>query len=102
MPSPSDNHIDHLAVSRMFYKLLSLSAIRTIKIVYYEIWSVLPQPTHYIDISDVADRKRDIINIYKSQTKHVDYASRILALNHYRGIAHYEKNIQYEEDFTII
>lgn len=101
IPSPSDNHIDHIAVSPMFYKLASLWQIAGIKVVYYEIWSALSQPTHYLDISDVSDKKRDIINIYKSQIKFVDYASRILALNHYRGMAHYTQNVQYEEDFLI-
>jgi LmbE family N-acetylglucosaminyl deacetylase len=101
MPNKNDNHPDHRAVSPMFYKLISLRRIVGIKIVYYEIWSVFSQPTHYIDISDVVDKKRDVINIYKSQTKHVDYASRILALNYYRGMAHYTKNVQYEEDFII-
>jgi LmbE family N-acetylglucosaminyl deacetylase len=99
MPSPQDNHIDHLVVSRMFYKLISIYNIAAVKIVYYEIWSVLSNPTHYVDISDVAEKKRDIINVYRSQTKHIDYASRILALNYYRGLLH--NNIEYEEDFII-
>jgi LmbE family N-acetylglucosaminyl deacetylase len=99
MPSPTDNHPDHLAVSRMFYKLASLLRITCLKVVYYEIWSALSLPSHYIDISDVADKKRDLINKYQSQVKFIDYASRILALNQYRGIYHH---IDYAECFEII
>lgn len=32
--------------------------------------------------------------MYESQNDNIDYASRILALNHYRGILHH---IEYEE-----
>jgi LmbE family N-acetylglucosaminyl deacetylase len=98
MPGPQDNHIDHLAVNRMFHQLCSMKKIADKKTVYYEIWSAFACPTHYIDISDAVERKREIINVYRSQVKHIDYASRILALNHYRGMLH---NIDYAECFVI-
>jgi LmbE family N-acetylglucosaminyl deacetylase len=59
----------------------------------------MTSPTHYIDISDVVENKKEAINIYASQTAHIDYASRILGLNHYRGIKH---NVEYEEDYIIV
>jgi LmbE family N-acetylglucosaminyl deacetylase len=99
MPAPHDNHPDHRAVSMLFNKLVKLRKMTQIKVVYYEVWSALPAPTHYIDISDTAERKRELINMYQSQVQHIDYASRILGLNHYRGMLH---NIAYEEDFIII
>lgn len=94
VPSPRDSHPDHMAVSEMLKKSMYGSA----QIVYYEIWNTLANQTHYIDISSIVTKKRNMINMYKSQVKHIDYASRIIALNHYRGICH---NIEYEEAYEV-
>jgi len=92
IPGPNDSHPDHMAVAKMLRKSISGKA----QIVYYEIWNTLQNQTHYIDISSVVDKKRKLINLYKSQVKHIDYADRILALNHYRGICH---TIDFEEAY---
>ena len=84
IPGPNDSHPDHLAVDKMLRKAMYGNA----KIVYYEIWNTLANQTHYLDISKVVNKKRALINLYKSQVKHIDYADRILSLNHYRGICH--------------
>lgn len=96
MPHPEDNHPDHKAVYKLFKKL----KLRNLKaqIVFYEIWSPLSNPTVYIDISDIKDKKKELIKIYQSQIAHIDYSSRILALNSYRGILH---NVEYEEAYQI-
>lgn len=91
MPSPKDFHPDHMAVSYLYNKLKNKG--RAV-IVYYEVWNVLAEPNFYIDISEVFEEKKVLINKYASQVKHIDYASRILALNHYRGILY---NIGYAE-----
>ena len=97
MPHPMDFHKDHVAVSCLFKRLNNTRPFAG-NIVYYEIWNTLSAPTHYIDISDVAEKKKRLINLYRSQIKNNDFASRILGLNHYRGIRHH---IAYEEDFLI-
>ena len=68
------------------------------KAVYYEVWAPLPEPTHYLDISEAVEVKRQAINMYVSQLEKIDYTSRIMGLNHYRGIRHF---VEYEEDFVI-
>ncbi|MBR1777914.1 MAG: PIG-L family deacetylase [Alphaproteobacteria bacterium] len=97
MPHPMDFHKDHVAVSCLFKRLNKTRPFKGY-VVFYEIWNTLAQPTHYIDISDVAEEKKRLINLYQSQVKNIDYASRILGLNHYRGLRHH---IEYEEDFEI-
>lgn len=92
IPGPNDSHPDHMAVAKMLTKSMSGKA----QIVYYEIWNTLQNQTHYVDISAVVDKKHKLINLYKSQVKHIDYADRILALNHYRGICH---AIEFEEAY---
>jgi hypothetical protein len=64
------------------------------KIVMYEVWGTLPLPNRYIDISDAIDRKKEIINMYYSQIKHIDYATKITALNEYRGMTVNKKSIE--------
>ena len=97
MPHKMDFHNDHMAVSCLFKRLCRTRPFRG-QIVYYEIWNTLSAPTHYVDISDVVKEKERLINLYRSQIKNIDYASRILGLNHYRGLRHH---VEYEEDFMI-
>ena len=99
MPHPHDSHKDHIVPQAFFARLKKENKKITAKTVYYEVWGAMSAPTHYIDISDIATQKQDAINIYSSQTANIDYASRILGLNHYRGIKHY---VEYEEDYTIV
>lgn len=97
MPHPQDAHKDHIVPQAFFTRLKKENHHITAKAVYFEIWGTMSAPTHYLDISDVVEEKKHAINIYASQTINIDYASRILGLNHYRGIKHH---IAYEEDYT--
>ncbi len=97
MPHPFDAHVDHGAVSALWKRLQKAKALKA-QSVYYELWSPLRMPTHYIDISDVIEEKCKAISFYESQLKNVNYISRIVALNHYRGIRH---GVEYEEDFEM-
>lgn len=98
MPHGLDSHKDHVVVKPFFERLKKEQKGIKAKSVYYEVWGALAMPTHYLDISEVVDVKRNAINMYKSQTEKIDYAGRILALNHYRGIRH---AVEFEEDFVI-
>lgn len=97
MPHSQDTHVDHTAVSA-FWRRLQRDKKYKAQTVYYELWGALPTPTHYIDISDVIETKKKAIAFYQSQLTHIDYTSRIVALNHYRGIHHHAA---YEEDFAM-
>ena len=98
MPHSHDSHKDHIVPQAFFARLKKENKNITAQNVYYEVWGAMTSPTHYIDISDIIEQKKSAINIYASQTSYIDYASRILGLNHYRGIKHH---IEYEEDYTI-
>ena len=96
MPHPLDSHKDHVVPQAFFKRLKNEKKIKA-KAVYYEVWGAMSSPTNYIDISDVSDKKRQSIDMYVSQ-RNINYADRILALNHYRGIHH---SVDYEEVFII-
>lgn len=99
MPHPHDAHKDHIVPQAFFTRLKKENKKIKAKTVYYEVWGAMTYPTHYMDISDVVEEKKNGINVYVSQTEDIDYASRILGLNHYRGIRH---SIAYEEDYIIL
>lgn len=96
MPHPLDSHKDHV-VPQAFFKRLKKETPLKAKAVYFEVWGAMAAPTNYIDITEVAEQKRQAIELYKSQ-QNIDYAGRILALNHYRGMRH---SVEYAESFTI-
>lgn len=98
MPHKYDAHKDHVVPQAFFERLRKEKKTIKARPVYYEVWAAMSCPTHFIDISDVAEVKKKAINMYVSQVKVIDYASRILGLNHYRGIRH---NVDFEEDFEL-
>ncbi len=83
-PAPKDNHPDHSCVVPFLEKLGVVSEVYG-----YEVWSAIGEPTHYLDITNVVERKKELIGFHESQVKQVDYVSRIIGLNHYRGMLVY-------------
>ncbi len=98
MPHGHDAHKDHVVPQVFFRRLRKEKKNIRAQAVYYEVWAPLPEPTHYLDISEAVEVKRQAINMYVSQLEKIDYTSRIMGLNHYRGIRHF---VEYEEDFVI-
>jgi len=87
IPNNLDQHPDHKAVFELVLKAYKENLIsKNTKIAMYEVWGALAIPNYFIDISDIKKEKRNIITMYSSQIKHIDYATKILSLNKYRGI----------------
>lgn len=100
IPYVFDQHKDHKAVSLLLEKHLKNSKHKPdVKIVYYEVWSAMSLPQYFVDISKVAQKKAEMINLHKSQIATKDYAQKILGLNSYRGLL---KSIDYVESFSIL
>lgn len=97
MPHPLDPHKDHVVPQAFFKKLKKKKNLKA-KIVYYEVWGAMSEPTNFVDISDVVEAKRKAIDMYVSQNN-INYSGRILGLNHYRGMRH---NVEYAEAYTIV
>jgi len=92
-PAPGESHPDHACVYNFLLRLEPQA-----RIFGYEVWSALPKPSHYINISDVVDGKKRLINRHESQVAQVDYASRALSLNHFRGLLPYPA-VEYAEAY---
>ena len=84
VPNKYETHIDHHVI---YKKVKSLLRFSKTKLVSYEVWSTLINPTSYVDISDIIEQKQDLINKnYPSQLEDINYTERIIGLNKYRGM----------------
>lgn len=88
VPQKGDGHIDHrstykkfITSLRKYHKKLKNKAL----ILQYEVWTPLKDPTHFVDISANIEKKKDLIENYKSQLKNLPYVQLALGLNAYRG-----------------
>ena len=100
IPYIFDQHKDHKAVSFLLSEKLKHSKQKNnLKIAYYEVWSTINMPQYYVDISQVIEEKKKMINFHKSQISQKNYAEKILCLNSYRGLL---RNINAVESFSIL
>lgn len=95
-PAPGESHEDHACVYKFLQKLKPQA-----QTFGYEVWSSLGSPSHYLDISEVVDEKKRLIGFYESQTAQVDYASKAIGLNCFRGMLVYPA-IPYAEAYQKI
>jgi LmbE family N-acetylglucosaminyl deacetylase len=97
IPGYYDQHKDHKAVTVLLQKLLSEKSHKLeVKIVFFEIWSPLPLVNRVVDITGVINRKKEIISLYSSQNRYVDFLEGIVGLNRYRGML---SNVGYAEGY---
>lgn len=89
LPNFLDQHPDHKAVTTHLQRLLRGRSYRpTLKIAFYEVWGALPVWNAYVELDpETRHQKQAMINCFTSQTRQIDYASRIDSLHVYRGIA---------------
>ena len=105
VPNIIDQHPDHKAVSLLLKRLLEnctqggAKAKSDLKICFYEVWSTLGLVNAFVDISEVIEKKKAMINCYKSQTAKKDYEYHALGLNQYRGML---KDKKYVEAFCVL
>jgi len=86
MPNLNDNHPEHQYISGKIMRdiLLINGYKKNLKIVFYEIWKILEHPNYFFPIN--AERKMDLLALYKTQWSKCNLPKKILGLNCYRGI----------------
>jgi len=95
IPNILDQHQDHKAVSINLAKLIKEKKHKSnLKILMYEVWSSLPLPNRYIDIADIKENKKEMINKHKSQVDALDYTNKIVELNSYRALQVFKQCIE--------
>ena len=96
LPNLIDQHPDHKAVSILLAQAINngKKIKKDVQILFYEVWSSLPFVNVAVDIEAVADKKREMIDCYLSQTATKNYNYHILGLNQYRGIFKDQKYVE--------
>ncbi len=103
VPHKDDAHIEHrYAGNELLKRLIEVQGYKeTLKILRYELWSPVQNPNYYEDITEFVQKKKELINAYKSRIGS-HYAERILALNKYRTLNSYFFNPEkYVEAFYV-
>jgi len=83
-PSPIEFHPDHRATAALLWEALQRVPI-TAEVAFFEINRPL-QANALVDITDVADAKRQACDVYVSQLANYPYTDAMLGLNRYRAL----------------
>lgn len=95
VPAPHDAHPDHAAVWPSLAPFIKEGQ----EVYFYDGWSALATPTHFLDISDAIEGKKALVRLYASQEAYVRYSERVAALNYYRGLLAYPA-VEYAEAYA--
>lgn len=100
MPHLSDDHPEHVYISsEIMRQIISINGFKkNCKICFYEVWKPLIAPTHFVEID--ANKKLELLALYKTQWHVSNMPQKILGLNCYRGINAGFK--EYAEAFTVM
>ena len=82
VPNRYEIHIDHRFAFRYIRQQIDQYKINLAE---YEVWSPIPNPNCFLDIGAVFDEKKQMIDVYKTQTVCNDYNKLASGLNEYRG-----------------
>jgi LmbE family N-acetylglucosaminyl deacetylase len=87
LPVPHDRHRDHAHITnKLFKRILRKNGYKKdLKICFYEVWSLIPNPNVFVDTTEVIERKTKILCLYKSAHVLFQYADISRGLNRYRG-----------------
>lgn len=87
LPVPHDRHQDHCYVTNTLFKqILRANGYKNnLRIAFYEVWSLIPNPNVFIDTTSVVEKKTKILRLYESAHILFQYADISLGLNRYRG-----------------
>lgn len=87
IPGCNEHHTEHVLVNRVLRRMILFQWSKA-EVFEYEVWTPMLNPNKMIDITDVIDKKLDVVSIYKSQIECYDYVNLCKGLNMFRGCAH--------------
>lgn len=85
LPWDNDNHPDHTATYIYALEKIQQECGNKMEVYQYEIHVPFHDVTHYIDITDVIDKKKHLIQFHDDQVKSVCYDEIAIALAKYRA-----------------
>lgn len=81
-----DGHPDHTAACISVYNALRDQGVHHMELYLYEVHSLMQRPSHILDISDVMDRKMELIRFHRSQLTGLPYDLLSESMAKYRAI----------------
>lgn len=96
VPNRHERHKDHCVVTQLFLSMLKKQKLKC-RLYEYEVWSPLANPTDYLDVSDVIEQKKTLVQFYQTQLKYVNYTKMAVCLNGYRGAG---QKVEYAEAYS--
>ena len=86
VPTPTDNVSNYKSLGVLMKRVLSeqKNLKNTLKIVLYEVWAPMPVTNNFVDISEQAETKNEMIKAYKSIPDGESVITSINALSQYR------------------
>lgn len=99
IPHQNEIHPDHMSVFGYAINEISRQHVTDIVVLQYETRQSFETADYYLDITDVIERKVEMINCYKSQIKLFDHAGFAKAINNYVASKTGESN-RYFEAYT--
>lgn len=85
LPCADDDHPDHMATCLYAKKRILNENIPSVEVFEYEVHLPLHKVSHYIDITNFYQKKKELVSIYQSQMKIHDYPNQVCSLAAYRG-----------------
>ena len=81
-----DGHADHTAACISVFYALRKQNLQTVEVYLYEVHSPLRVVTHILDITDVMESKKKLIQYHNSQLKNLPYDQLARCMAEYRAI----------------
>lgn len=99
IPYRFDKHKDHSCVYNYFRK-----QFKKTNLIEYEVWTPLIHPNLYINIEDAFTKKIELLSLYESQLKIINYFKLVEGLSIYRGFfnkCNYAEAYHYDGKYKI-
>lgn len=85
LPCADDDHPDHMAACIYAKEKILEQNSPNVEVYEYEVHLPLHKTSHYIDITELYQKKKELVSIYRSQMKIHDYPNQVCSLAAYRG-----------------
>ena len=92
----NDNHVDHTAAFKYATNRIKEQNLRELEVYQYEVHVPLHDTSHYLDITQVIEKKKQLIKFHEDQLQYVDYVSIAYSLAMYRACQSNRKNRFFE------
>ena len=98
VPNKNEQHMDHKVVNSIMRKKYLRECNHKIKFIEYEVWTPLTRPNLFLEIDNVINLKKELVQSYQSQLILYDYLTLCISINRFRGSSNHLNYVEaYEQ-----